>query len=162
MFTRLRISAHQLAIEKGRHKPIPKKLDIVCDFCCKIKSECTCNRFKYNRLCHYCQVVEDEKHFILKCPIYKEARSNLFDELRAIVSFDLSEDDDHCFKHIMNYLNGDLELAQIVCNYVDKCFSLRNHYLEPFQITNDLPQKATCTRSGRLSKPRDRLIESIA
>ena len=162
MFTRLRISAHQLAIEKGRHKPIPKKPDIVCDFCCKIKPECTCNRFKYNRLCHYCQVVEDEKHFILKCPIYKEARSNLFDELRAIVSFDLSEDDDHCFKHIMNYLNGDLELAQLVCNYVDNCFNLRQHYLEPFEITNDPSQKATCTRSGRLSKPRDRLIESIA
>ena len=33
MFTRLRISAHQLTIEKGRHMPIPKKPDIKCNFC---------------------------------------------------------------------------------------------------------------------------------
>ena len=63
MFTRLRISAHQLNIEKGRHMSIPKKPDINCDFCGLVKTECTCNRFKYNRLCHYCNLVEDENHF---------------------------------------------------------------------------------------------------
>ena len=32
MFTKLRISSHSLAIEKGRHSKIPKSNDIVGDF----------------------------------------------------------------------------------------------------------------------------------
>ena len=59
MFTLLRISAHQLNIEKGRHMSIQKRLIYIVIFV----TECTCNRFKYNRLCHYCNLVEDENHF---------------------------------------------------------------------------------------------------
>ena len=46
-FTQFRISAHQLAIEKGRHRNIKA----------------------HNRLCKFCQTneVEDEFHFLIKC-----------------------------------------------------------------------------------------------
>ena len=161
MFTRLRISAHQLAIEKGRHMKIPTRADIKCDFCCHVKAECTCNCFKYNRLCHYCKVVEDESHFLLKCSIYDQARTEFFNKLGSLVTFNLSNDDDQCFIHLMNNLNGDTELAPLVCEFIDKCFDMRKKYLGPFEIMNDREKRATCTRSGRLSKPCNRLIESI-
>ena len=163
MFTRLRISAHQLAIEKGRHvKYLPKKADIKCDFCCLVKAECTCKRFKYHRLCHCCNVVEDETHFLLKCTIYDQARHEFFNKLRETFTFNLSQDDTQCFIILMNYLHGDPELAPLVCDFVDKCFNLRNIYLEPFIVQNDqTTDRATCTRYGRLTRPRNRLIESV-
>ena len=162
MFTRLRISAHQLAIEKGRHKNLPKKADIKCDFCCLVKENCTCNRFKYHRLCHCCNVVEDEIHFLLKCTIYDQARSDFFNKLRGLFTFNLSQDDAQCFITLMNNLYGDPELAPLVCDFVDKCFDLRKKYLEPFEIQNVQElRRATCTRYGRLAKQPDRLIESI-
>ena len=57
---RFRMSSHTLAIETGRHaKP-------------KIAKE--------ERKCRYCNLddVEDEKHFLLKCPLYSEERLSLF------------------------------------------------------------------------------------
>ena len=158
-FTKLRISSHQLAIEKGRHKPLPQRDDIKCNFCAHVKENCTCNRFKYNRLCHFCDVVEDENHFMLKCPIYNQTRSELFDKISQNHTFDLSIDD-QCFINLMNYSNGDTELAQLICDFVNTCFQLRKHYFEPFE-DNDLPNKTTCTRSGRLSRAPNRLIQSV-
>ena len=40
IFTRFHISAYDLAIEKGRHMPIPKKPDIKSNFCDHIKARC--------------------------------------------------------------------------------------------------------------------------
>ena len=57
---RFRMSSHTLAIETGRHaKP-------------KIAKE--------ERKCRDCNLddVEDEKHFLLKCPVYNEERLSLF------------------------------------------------------------------------------------
>jgi hypothetical protein len=52
LITKIRISAHQLAIETGRYMkhplPVPER------FCKNCKNK-----------------VEDEKHFILYCPLYK-------------------------------------------------------------------------------------------
>ena len=72
MFTKLRISSHTLAIEKGRHKKVPNRIDIHCNFCAQTKDNCICNAFKYHRLCINCDVVEDEKHFLCHCPIYSD------------------------------------------------------------------------------------------
>ena len=77
------------------------------------------------------------------------------------MTFNLSNDDDQCFIHLMNNLNGDTELAPLVCEFIDKCFDMRKKYLGPFEIMNDREKRATCTRSGRLSKPCNRLIEYI-
>lgn len=55
-FTRLRLSAHRLAIETGRwHKPnkIPRN----------------------DRKCSHCNKLEDEFHFLLECSLYNELRT---------------------------------------------------------------------------------------
>ena len=58
--TRLRVSAHKLNIEIGRHRRpyIPR----------------------HQRLCLYCNCgeVDDEIHFLLKCNFHAEARHSLF------------------------------------------------------------------------------------
>ena len=54
--TRLTVSSHRLEIEMGRwHKPNKS-----------IRSE---------RKCQHCNVLENEFHFILECPVYHEIRS---------------------------------------------------------------------------------------
>ena len=82
MSTRLRISCHNLAIEKGRHVPIPKADDIICDFCHLRRDRCSCLSFKYNRLCKVCNVVEDEKHFLLHCSLYNSLRETFLNNLK--------------------------------------------------------------------------------
>ena len=65
---RFRMSSHTLGIETGRHaKP-------------KIAKE--------ERKCRYCNLddVEDEKHFLLKCPLYSEERLSLFKSVVLNVS----------------------------------------------------------------------------
>ena len=64
-FTRFRISAHNLAIERGRYErpPIPAEL----------------------RLCPYCPLsVQDEYHFLLECSEYEEHRKQLLTNIVAI------------------------------------------------------------------------------
>jgi hypothetical protein len=55
MITRFRLSSHILNIESGRYK----------------------NELRSNRICTLCNLrdVEDEFHFILKCPKYQEIRN---------------------------------------------------------------------------------------
>ena len=97
----------------------------------------------------------------LKCSIYDQARTEFFNVLRSWVTFNLSNDEDQCFILLMNNLNGDSELAPLVCEFVNICFDLRKNYLGPLEIMNDKEKSATCTRFGRLSKPCNRLIETI-
>ena len=54
--TRFRLSSHNLNIESGRYK----------------------NELRSNRICTLCNLrdVEDEFHFILKCPKYQEIRNS--------------------------------------------------------------------------------------
>ena len=58
--TKLRLSAHQLEIETGRYN----------------------NTLAENRFCTYCkfegrEVVEDEVHFLIICPMHKNLRENM-------------------------------------------------------------------------------------
>ena len=55
---RLRVSSHDLMIEKGRHHTI--KLDIE------------------KRLCSFCGKIEDEIHFLVLCPLYSNERSEFY------------------------------------------------------------------------------------
>jgi hypothetical protein len=50
LITKLRISEHNLLIEKGRHSIIPIE----------------------QRLCSHCKCIDDEKHFLLHCTINSE------------------------------------------------------------------------------------------
>ena len=91
--TRLRISAHTLAIERLRYsRPI-----IPAD----------------KRHCPTCpNEVEDEKHFMMMCPAYRDSRKNLFENIISThPDFDsLNEDDKFHFlmradKSITNHVN---------------------------------------------------------
>lgn len=59
LITKLRISEHNLLIEKGRHLNIPRE----------------------QRLCSHCKCIDDEKHFLLHCTINSELRSSFLNIL---------------------------------------------------------------------------------
>lgn len=59
-FTKLRISDHNLEIERGRYFKIPRQ----------------------ERLCKVCNDIEDEAHFILKCKTNEKLRESLFNSLQ--------------------------------------------------------------------------------
>ena len=80
--------------------------------------------------------------------------------MNDIFNLNLS-DSDICFKTLMSCSNDDCELAPVVCDFVNTCFDLRKHYFEPFQNDKIESNEPTYTRSGRLCRPRDRLIETI-
>ncbi len=68
--TKLRISAHDLHIETGRYKNIPRD----------------------SRFCEWCKInsgqdlVEDELHVLTECNLYSKSRSKLFDVLKKAPS----------------------------------------------------------------------------
>lgn len=64
-FTKVRVSAHTLAVETGRYT--------------KPKTE------RHMRICRYCNLgqIEDETHFLVTCPLYQE-RCNLRTQISAI------------------------------------------------------------------------------
>ena len=132
-FTKLRISAHNLAIETGRYsKPI----------------ETPPNK----RLCFHCKEIETEIHFILNCSLYQTERKSLYDKLSTFISID-SVSSDELFYLLISGLQGDLEVGQTICNFVNECFKIRNESLSCKKET-DILQRAntTTTRSGRISK----------
>ena len=65
MFTRLRTSSHFLEIERGRYVS---------------RKEC-------DRLCTVCNLVENEFHFVMVCPLYDEFRSEFLHEVNHIFPF---------------------------------------------------------------------------
>ena len=58
--TKFRLSSHDLAIERGRLEHIQRN----------------------NRLCRYCNLnmVENEYHFLLVCPLYRDLRKKVLSE----------------------------------------------------------------------------------
>ncbi len=99
----LRLSCHPLNIEYGRYKGIPKS----------------------DRLCKLCNLntVEDEFHFLLSCPIYNDVRQKAFNNLRnEFISYNCIADLDK-FKLMLQAPNS--KIANIVCNYIKKCFAIR-------------------------------------
>ena len=59
--TKLRVSSHDLMIEKGRHHT--SKLDIE------------------KRLCSNCGKIEDEIHFLVSCPLYSKERTEFYEKI---------------------------------------------------------------------------------
>ena len=107
-FTKLRISNHCLAIEKGRWSDI--ELD--------------------QRVCHRCHAntVDDEFHFLLKCPALNIPRSDFLARIKETWGF-IPLLDQTTFKVLMSA--RDPELMAITCTYVKIAFDLFS-YLENF------------------------------
>ena len=101
-FTKLRISAHNLMIEKGRH----------------LKMQA------HDRVCKLCDlnVIEDEFHFMMICPFYSTLRKTVLDEISEIHNFDLLNNND-IFAIIMG--NTDYDCLRIILKYTNEALNLR-------------------------------------
>ena len=104
--TQLRVSSHKLYIETGRQsQPYKDPLDRVCFYCDN-------------------HAIEDEKHFVIKCPLYNTLRSNLFDELITI--FPIFGSYDHNEKFIWLFSNLDPRVINLFARYISDCFKKRS------------------------------------
>ena len=103
--TKLRISAHSLLIEKGRH--FRPKLD------------------RKNRLCTNCDEVEDEEHFLLYCQKFTNLSSKLFTKMNIQIN-DLCPGNTYSMsviKKLLNPVNKDDVIY--ICNFISSCFKDR-------------------------------------
>ena len=93
--TRLRLSAHELEIERGRYR----KLEIE------------------DRKCKTCNIVEDEMHFLMKCPRYEKDRSELMSYVEERVPNFIDLDDENKFIYLMSS-EGEIikKVAKMVTN----------------------------------------------
>ena len=136
--TKLRISAHNLAIETGRFTK-PKKTPIE------------------KRICFNCNIIEDEFHFIFGCEMYETERSNLLKYLQNISTLNFNPSEE-AYITIMSCLNGDVEVGRAVCNYVNTSLTVRTQALsEKKEKDIHLRPLITITKSGRHSVRPDRL-----
>ena len=102
-FTQFRISAHQLAIERGRYK--------------NIKAD--------ERFCKYFQAkeVEDEILFLVKCQSFSNEREKLFSYIeKSCNNFsNLSEEN----KFIWLMTSEDIDIIVKLANHIFTCFNIR-------------------------------------
>ena len=106
--TRLRISAHNLQIEIGRHKR-PNKVPV------------------NERLCETCQQIEDEYHFIMICAKFETPRKKLLDTLKEIFADFDSYSAQDMFGFIMNL--KDPELIKAFERFITDCIAVRDKTL---------------------------------
>ena len=105
-FSKLRISAHSLKIETGRHsKPKTPPDKRICDYCNSLE-------------------VENEHHFLLNCPMFNPERQVMFESLNTFLTLDI-RDKENLFTMLMNYLEGDTEVCKHVCIFINSADSLR-------------------------------------
>lgn len=103
--TKLRISAHQLLVEKGRY------------FRPKIERK--------NRLCTNCNELEDEEHFLLYCEKFKDLRSNLFTKMNIQIN-DLCPRNIYSTSVLNKLLNPTCKDDTIyICKFISTCFENR-------------------------------------
>ena len=102
-FTRFRVSAHDLEIERGRYK--------------NIKSD--------NRTCKHCQMLEkeDEFHFLIACPKYTAEREILFTySAKYCLNFNTLSDQN---KFLWLMTTEDTGVITKLAFYIHSCFEIR-------------------------------------
>ena len=104
--TKLRLSNHNLSIEKGRHQ----------------------NLHLYDRTCPFCsEQIENELHFLIKCPTYESLRRRLLDDVEVLcIGFVYPEDENFLFWLLLSnpiisdstakYVRLSLELRDFLLN----------------------------------------------
>ena len=106
--TKLRLSNHSLMIEKGRHSDIDKK----------------------NRFCPFCpNIVEDEKHFLLKCKAYNHIRADLLDRAKQVFPSICNQPHDVRFFNLMSD-----QTITAISNFIHRAIELRDFLLSEFRV----------------------------
>ena len=94
--TKLRISAHKLQVELGRYtRPKTPKQD---------------------RICQYCNTIEDELHFLLHCKNNQTERTNLFKKLKY--KYDPKDNDYIVAKYLLNPKTK--QECSLICAFIEK------------------------------------------
>ena len=110
--SRFRLSNHSLMIEKGRHA---KPIKIV----------------RNERFCHFCtNVVEDEKHFLISCPLYARARISLENVCISNCTLYSSMNTDQKFIYILS--NENPVIIKNMGKFVAESMALREKLVEYF------------------------------
>ena len=103
--TRFRASSHILEIERGRYTvPITPE---------------------ENRLCHTCDVVENEKHFLIHCTNYNEQRCTLFTKVSDLVPDFLSLSSTEQFIFLLS--NNNSRVLTWVGKFIYDAFNSRSN-----------------------------------
>ena len=108
----MRISAHDLRIEKDRYIYIVKKY---------IE--------RTQRLCHHClshvsNYIEDETHFTVNCPLYDEQRKLLYDKATTFCTNFKELPNDK--KYFWLFTNEHLPTLMCLRNYIIKGLEIRS------------------------------------
>ena len=107
ILSKIRLSAHSLNIEKGRHLSTPE-------------SERTC------KICNTGDV-EDELHFLSICTKYSPERSQYKKKVSDYLNFDINLLNDN---FLINCLNSNsYTILKLTCNYINNCLNIRNDTL---------------------------------
>ena len=133
--TKLRISAHSLAIETGRYSNQNSNKPTQIE----------------KRTCFHCNKIESEFHLVFECTLYDTERKLMFDQLNnfTLIPHDPTKEN---FNTLMSCLNGDLEVGRTFCEYINNCFEIRKECLFKTKEKNILLRpETTTTRSGRIS-----------
>ena len=114
ILTKFRLSNHSLRIEIGRYEP---KLNTVSG---KLELLLRCER-----LCQHCShdLIENELHFVLECPLYNSPRldflENLFQKFPNLRNINL----ENLFIWIMS--NEDLDFNAVFSVFLGNIFQIR-------------------------------------
>ena len=107
-FAKLRLSAHNLQIEIGRYSNTPRS-ERFCAFC------------KSNQI----YTVEDEKHFMLACPISSEERENMLNIIFTKFPSTRLLDENNLFIWLMT--QEDKYCISILAKFINHMFYVRKH-----------------------------------
>ena len=103
MICRLRVSSHQLMIEKGRHLNISLN-DRICPLCKKC--------------------IEDEYHFLLYCNSYENNRTAFLNKIKSYNKQFHKMTDLSKIKFLLN--NNKTNILKMSSNFISECLEIRN------------------------------------
>ena len=105
LLAKIRIGILPINIELGRYKRTPVE----------------------NRTCPRCQEnIEDEMHFLIKCPLYKELRQKLFETLETKINTTATDLPDEDLFYVL--LNVD-KMMKPTAQYIESALKSRNSYI---------------------------------
>ena len=118
--TRLRVSAHSLAIESGRRaRPIVPISERICSFC---RSLHECSLPNQTAICKSC-AVDDEVHFLTICPRFENTRSVFYSVIESDMPGFKEKKDDHKFLTLVCPTSP--QIAKTVNRYIRFMFEQR-------------------------------------